>query len=303
MLFIYNVGSASSLGYQLLADWLDGKLTVNPAICTFYNNHLPPVSITLGGATSDSTATNDNTADNQYDDNIWELPLNNSRLLYMDSNGFCAFAAQAGSSTILGNVAMGGLTVIFDQSAHLIGFAEGDNCDASLSNGNFSRNTLHLVPGTDDDSQPSAAASPVGWLVVFALFICVAIGLALGCQNMRCKNSKLPCFSCCKPDPPQQDIGGKTAHATKSRAPMSSSHSSARMGVDDAPVIAFHRSDTFNFDTDAQPTSSPSLGSSNKPPPKPPRRSSGLSTTTTTSQQPAREEDMSSEVELADIYK
>jgi len=283
-----SLGSASSPGFLFLADWLDGKLTVNPTICTDYNNHLPPVSITLGGTSTSDTSTNtandDNNADDPYDGNTWELPLNNSRLLYIDSNGFCAFAVQAASSTILGNVAMGGLTVVFDQSAHLIGFAEGANCDASLSKGNFSWDALTLVPGTDDDSQPaSAATSPIGWLLFFALFICIAIGIALGCQNVRCKSNR--CLCCCrKPDPPlpfqQQGPGGRSFHAAnKSTGPTN--------------IIV---------DRNAHPPPPSPVNNTSVPPPKPPRRFSGISTTTTSAQEAAHEKDISSNLELADVY-
>jgi hypothetical protein len=162
------------------------------------------------------------------------------------------------------------------------------------------------VPGSQKvHPRPSAPAPPLGWLLAFALLLCAAFGLSVGCQNLLCGKKLLGwCWL--------ESSKGASKEAVAQSLPMKSSLQAQAGGHDvrrstagsatgaDRQVIVRHRSDTFDFVGPATMPAAPPPKPP-KPPPKPPRRLSVPSMTEPNV--PTYERDVSVELELTDVYK
>ena len=135
--YLYEGFSGSSGLKETLKQWLQGSISVDSTIFSSFQSGLPTVSLDLGGA--------------------YTLALTADELALGYASGgtdYYEFAVSSGDDSIIGNVALGGKILVFDQDNYEVGIGTGTNCGAKVSNlgVNF---TTHSGSGSGDDDESS----------------------------------------------------------------------------------------------------------------------------------------------------
>ena len=187
--YLYEGFSGSSGLKETLKQWLQGSISVDSTIFSSFQSGLPTVSLDLGGA--------------------YTLALTADELALGYASGgtdYYEFAVSSGDDSIIGNVALGGKILVFDQDNYEVGIGTGTNCGAKVSNlgVNF---TTHSGSGSGDDDESSRGGYwGVSWLEKWMVIAAGLVLLVIIVTSYVLRECICCCCTCCRED--KKEAGG-----------------------------------------------------------------------------------------------